>query len=137
MYHLLFILNQIPLKSHPFFYLFIGVSIILAVITLIMMMVYRRKNSEMKLTHQQHTAKVDSIRREQVETMEKIRVEMLKREEERSRQWMESEKETLHVLNGVSILLDLSEKIGKVESDKILKKLEELQLKVEKLTEPE
>jgi hypothetical protein len=58
---------------------------------------------------------------------------MLKREEERSRQWMESEKETLHVLNGVSTLLDLSEKIGRVESEKIIKKLEELKAIVEKL----
>ena len=59
---------------------------------------------------------------------------MLKKEEERGRQWMESEKETLHVLNGVSQLLDLNEKIGRVESEKILLKLEEIREKVEKIT---
>ena len=59
---------------------------------------------------------------------------MLKREEERSRQWIESEKETLNVLNGVSILLDLSEKIGRVESEKILNKLEEIEEQVIKQT---
>ena len=59
---------------------------------------------------------------------------MLKREEERSRQWMESEKETLHVLNGVSNLLDLSEKIEGVKSERILDKLDEIQAKIEKLT---
>ena len=58
---------------------------------------------------------------------------MLKREEERSRQWIESEKETLHVLNGVSMLLDLSDKISRVESEKIIKKLDELKIIVEKL----
>ena len=59
---------------------------------------------------------------------------MLRREDERIRQWIESEKETLHVLNGVSVLLDLGEKLGKIDSDKILRKLEEIQGKIEKLT---
>lgn len=88
---------------------------------------------EMKHVQQQHVAKVDIIRKEHSDTLEKIRVEMLKREEERSRQWIESEKETLHVLNGVSTLLDLSDKISRIESEKIIKKLEELKTIVEKL----
>ena len=98
------------------------------------MKVMRKKNIEIKLMQQQHAAKIDMLRKEHSDTLEKIRLEMLKREEERTRQWMESEKETLHVLNGVSTLLDLSEKLGKSDSDKILKKLEEIQTKVEKLT---
>jgi hypothetical protein len=118
---------------NPFFYLFI----VLLIFNTIVMFVYnkrmRQKSTEMKHTQQQHVAKVDIIRKEQSDTLEKIRVEMLKREEERSRQWMESEKETLHVLNGVSTLLDLSEKIGRVESEKIIRKLEELKTIVEKL----
>ena len=84
----------------------------------------------MVLTQRQHVAKIDIIRKEHSTTLENIRVEMLKREGERSRQWIESEKETLHVLNGVSTLLDLSEKIGRVESDKILKKLDEIQSQI-------
>ncbi len=98
------------------------------------MKVLRKKNAEIKLAQQQHTARIDMVRKEHSDAMEKIRLEMLKREEERTRQWMESEKETLHVLNGVSTLLDLSEKLGKSDSEKILKKLEEIQAKVEKLT---
>lgn len=98
------------------------------------MKVLKKKSAELKLIQQQHVAKVDIIRKEHSDTLEKIRVEMLKREEERNRQWIESEKETLHVLNGVSILLDLSEKIGRVESDKILKKLDEIRNQVAKLT---
>lgn len=74
----------------------------------------------------QHIAKIDSIRKEHAETLEKIRVEMLKREEDRNRQWMESEKETLLVLGGVSNLLDISEKINRVESDKIQTTLEHI-----------
>jgi hypothetical protein len=93
------------------------------------------KTAEMKLVQQQYAAKIDVIRKEHAETLEKIRVDMLNREQERTRQWIESEKETLHVLNGVSNLLDLNEKINKFESDKILEKLNEIQIKVEKLTD--
>jgi hypothetical protein len=94
----------------------------------------RKRVADGKLMQEQHVARVDLIRKDHNETLERIRVEMLKREEERARQWMESEKETLHVLNGVSILLDLNEKIEKNESEKIIKILEEIREKVEKIT---
>lgn len=113
----------------------IGISIGLLVFVIwVTMKMMKKKNAEIKLMQQQHTAKIDMLRKEHSDTLEKIRLEMLKREEERTRQWMESEKETLHVLNGVSTLLDLSDKLDKSNSDKILKKLEEIQTKVEKLT---
>jgi hypothetical protein len=98
------------------------------------MNVLKRRNLEIKSMQQQHTAKIDMLRKEHSDTLEKIRLEMLKREEERTRQWMESEKETLHVLNGVSTLLDLSDKLDKSNSEKILKVLGVIQAKVEKLT---
>jgi len=126
-----------PIWTNVFFYLFIGMMSILSILSILMMRIYRKKQVEIKLMQQQHVAKVDIIRKEHSDTLEKIRIEMLKREEERGRQWMESEKETLHVLNGVSTLLDLSEKIGRVESDKIMKKLDEIQDQVQKLTTPE
>jgi hypothetical protein len=116
---------------NAFFYLFLASMILNIIIIFIDMKSLRKKTIESKLMQQQHVAKIDIIRKEHSDTLEKIRVDMLKREEERGRQWMESEKETLHVLNGVSILLDLSEKIGRVESEKILKKLDEIQIKIE------
>jgi hypothetical protein len=113
----------------------IGVSVVTYTISIIIAMrSLKKKTAEMKLMQQQHTAKVDAIRKDHSDTLERIRVEMLKKEEERGRQWMESEKETLHVLNGVSMLLDLNEKIGRVESEKILLKLDEIREKVEKIT---
>jgi len=93
----------------------------------------KKKSSDIKLIQQQNVARIDNIRKEHTEKLETIRLEMLKREEERSRQWMESEKETLHVLNGVSTLLDLSEQIEGSKSEKILNKLDEIQSKIEKL----
>lgn len=85
------------------------------------------------MIQQQHTEKVDSIRKEQSETLNKIRTEMLKREDDRNRQWIESEKETLNVLNGISNLLDLYYTLDGVNTDKILKKLEEIQDKMKKI----
>jgi hypothetical protein len=137
-----YILLQIPPHIHPvwdnpFFYLFMASSIVLFTFAIATMRVIKRKTADMKLIQQQHVAKIDLIRDDHAKTLEKIRVEMLKKEEERGRQWMESEKETLHVLNGVSILLDLNEKIGRVESEKILLKLDEIREKIEKITSKE
>ena len=123
-----------PFWHDGFFYTSIALAFMFFLITMLLVKSIKRKNVEMKLIQQQNIARVDSIRKEHNEVLEKIRTEMLKREEERTRQWMESEKETLHVLNGVSTLLDLSDKIGRVESEKILSKLDEIQEKVEKIT---
>ena len=134
-------LMVIPVWSNVFFYLFIGLLLLFIISWLYFIKIFRKRSGEMKIMQQQFATKVDSIRKEHADTLEKIRVEMLKREEERTRQWIESEKEALHVLNGVSTLLDLSEKIGKIESDKILQKFEdilnkvsEIHVKVEKIS---
>ncbi len=108
---------------------------LLAIVIFVAMRQLKKKNLEIKLMQQQHIAKIDSLRKDHSDTLENLRQEILKREEERVRQWIESEKETLHVLNGVSTLLDLSEKIGKIESEKIIEKLMEIQSKVERLTD--
>jgi len=118
---------------NPFFYLFIAALLLLAGCGYYCLVKLSKKSSEMKLLQQQYAARIDVLRKEHADTMEKLRTEMLKREEDRSRQWMESERETLRVLNGVSSLLDLSKKMGRVDSDKIMKKLGEIQTKIENL----
>ena len=128
------LLTIYPVWLNVFFYLFIVILVLGIIITALLIKRTNNKTAEMKLMQQQHISKIEILQKEHSETLEKIRIEMLKREEERSRQWIESEKETLHVLNGVSMLLDLNEKIGKVESEKILKKLDEIREKIEKIT---
>ena len=123
-----------PIWGNTFFYLFMAAMILFFVVVFAIMKLLRNKTNDGKLMQQQHVAKIDIVRKEHAETLEKIRIEMLKREEERSRQWIESEKETLHVLNGVSMLLDLNDKIEKNQSEKILSKLEEIRKKIEKLS---
>lgn len=123
-----------PIWNNVFFYLFIAAIILFASVIFIIKDVFEMNKKELKLSREQHAAKIDKIRGEQSNTLENLRIEMLKREEERTRQWIESEKETLHVLNGVSNLLDLTDKIGRVESEKIIAKLEEIHKKVEDLS---
>jgi predicted membrane protein len=118
---------------NPFFYLFLVILVMLVGFGYYHLTKLNKKNSETKLLQQQYAARIDVLRKEHSDTMEKLRTEMLKREEDRSRQWIESERETLRVLNGVSSLLDLSKKMGRVDSDKIMKKLGEIQIKVENL----
>lgn len=119
--------------SNVFFYFFIGTVLMLIVLVTFFMRAFKDKNRDIKSTNQQHVAKIDAVRKEHADTLERIRIDMLKREDERTRQWIESEKEALHVLNGVSTLLDLSEKIGKLESDKILQKFEDILNKVKEI----
>lgn len=116
-----------PFWHNGFFYLSGALLIIFIMLTLIMMRTLKRKNGEMKLLQQQHAAKIDSMRREHLDTLEKIRQEMLKREEEHGRLWHESEKDVVNVLNGVGSLLELNEQLEQIESIKILAALEEIE----------
>lgn len=113
--------------------LFTAIIIVHFSVIILAMIKLRKKNSEIKQLQQQYIAKIDIIRKEYSDTLEKIRVEMLKREEIKNRQWIESEKETLLVLNGVSTLLDLNEKLLTLESDKIFVKLDEISNKLNDL----
>ena len=122
-----------PIWSNVFFYLLIVAVLGFVLYSLYMIMLMKRKTAEMKLMQQQYVARIDVIRKENSDKLENLRVEMLKREEERSRQWMESEKETLHVLNGVSNLLELSDKVDKVEFKKINIVLGTIEVAINKL----
>lgn len=119
-----------PIWWNVFFYLFVGVVLLFSGVLMALLKAFKKKSADLKLVQQQHVARVDVIRKEHSEKLETLRVDMLKREEERSRQWIESEKETLHVLNGVSNLLELSDKVDKVEFKKINKLLAEIQGKI-------
>lgn len=89
-----------------------------------------KKNKELKNIQQQYIGKIDSLRKEHSEILNNIRKESLKREEDRNNQWIESERELLNVLNGLSMFFDINEKLNKVESEKILAKLQEIEEKL-------
>ena len=118
--------------TNIFFYLFLVSLIMASIIILISVRKITQKNKELKEIQSQHSAKIDILRKEHTEKFDELRNEMLKKEEERTRQWMESEKETLTVLNGVSHILELSDNIAKVESEKVITKLDEIKDLIEK-----
>ena len=60
------------------------------------------------------------------EHMKKIYDEILKKEDERQKKWIENEKETLHVLSGVAELLELGDRVNKSETENVMKKLNEI-----------
>ena len=115
-----------PIWTNIFFYLFAVSSILFFVIIRVCTKRIAAKNAETKQVQQQYSAKFDAIRKDHEETLEKVRGEMLKKEEDATRQWQEAEKESMLVLNRMTQLLELSENFGRVESNKILAKIEEL-----------
>lgn len=120
----------LPWYNNLFFYLFIISMIISIFITI------RNFNKHIKnitILKQDSENKINELNTLHENKMENIRLEMLKREDDKNRMWTESEKETLKVLSGVSNLLDLSEKINKVESDKIIKKLDDIIVLIKKI----
>lgn len=120
----------LPWYNNLFFYLFIISMIISIFITI------RNFNKHIKnisIFKQDSENKINELNTLHENKMENIRLEMLKREDDKNRMWAESEKEMLKVLSGVSNLLDLSEKINKVESDKIIKKLDDIILLIKKI----
>jgi len=87
---------------------------------------WRQHNStrkELKELNKEHADKLEDNRKEYVDKFEKLQNEYLRREEDRNKQWSESEKETLQVLNGVTSILEMSEKMGQKDTKEILDKL--------------
>lgn len=74
------------------------------------------KDKEMKSIQEDYANKIDEIRKEN-----------MAKETERSRQWRESEKETLIVLKGVNSVLEMSEKMKENDTQKIINKIESLE----------
>lgn len=118
-----------------FIYLFIIQVIITILITIAFLIHIKKATKKRNNIEKKYIDNIKNITNNHIEQVEKIRINSNRREEERSRQWFESEKETLKVLSGVSKLLDLNEKITKLESSKIMIKLDELINELKKLKE--
>lgn len=137
----LFILLQTeyvyPFWYNGFFYLSVGLIFLFFIITWVMMKTLRKRTFDNRLTEQKHAARIDSIRKENSDILEKLRQEMVKREEEHGRLWHESEKEVVNILNGVSNLLELNEKLGQIDTKKILSELNEIKEKLKNIIRKE
>jgi len=67
---------------------------------------------------------------ENIKSLDDIRKEMGFKDDARNLQWLQSEKETLKVLNGVSSILSLSEKMGQNDTQKIIDKIKDAEEKI-------
>jgi len=123
-----------PFWYDPFFYLFLVSLFVGTTFILVVMGVLKNKQKEIKVLLQQHSAKIDILSKGHVDKINDIRHEVSKREEDRLRQWSDSEKEMMHVLNNVFSILDINESITRNDSEIILKKLDEIDSRVKQLT---
>lgn len=79
----------------------------------------KKKYSQSNQQTEDHSNKIDAIRQEQ-----------MKHEDNVNKQWSESAKETLQVLNGVTFILEMGDKAGKYETEKILEKIESMEKRI-------
>jgi uncharacterized membrane protein len=117
----------ITIRENIFFYFFILALISLVTSIISIFRIIKKKNEKIMFQQKQNASRIDTIKEKYTDILDGLRVEMVKHENERVRQWMESEKETLHVLNGVSVLLELSDKVDKSEFKNINNKLKEIE----------
>jgi ABC-type multidrug transport system fused ATPase/permease subunit len=121
--------------SHEIFTYLFAIQVVITLIIVIAFLLHIRKSvNKRNIIENNYIKSINELTTNHIEQVEKIRTNSNKREEERSRQWFESEKETLKVLSGVSKLLDLNEKITKIESSKIMLKLDEFHEILKKAT---
>ena len=105
------VLLQVPLElqkageTSPVAGVLVGVIVLLVPALIYVFNLYRLSQKEIKDIQAEHTKE---IKEQQIE---------------RNKQWLESEKETLNVLNGVSSILEMSEKVGQNDTNKILEKI--------------
>lgn len=89
-----------------------------------------KHNDEVKKLNAAHADEIKKLNSEHAQKIEAIQNNAIKREEERSRQWLESEKETLNVLNGVTSLLEMGEKMDQTNRNTIYMKLQEMENRI-------
>lgn len=80
------------------------------------------KNQEIKLLQEKFSTKIEDIRKEE-----------MAKEDIRSNQWRESEKETLIVLRGVNSVLEMSEKMKENDTEKIIEKISTLNSSIKEM----
>lgn len=120
---ILTILGQINLEGfeeaaqqNTLFAILVSLVLILFSIAIYLFKKYEDKSQELKSVQEDYANKIDEIRKEN-----------MTKEDERSRQWRESEKETLVVLKGVNSVLEMSEKMKENDTQKIIDKISSLE----------
>ena len=91
---------------------------------------YEDKNKELKTVQSDCSKKIEELQKENIRKFENLQKDILNREEERNKQWLESEKENLSVLNGVTNVLEMSEKLTQNDTKQILEKIQAIENRI-------
>ena len=108
-------------------------SIIIVVLVGVIVVIareYSKKNIKYNEMSEQHSKNINDLHQEHAAKIDEIRQQQVKHEETVVKQWSESARETLQVLNGVSVVLEMGEKASKYETDKILEKIENTEKRI-------
>ncbi len=103
-------------EQNTTFAILVSIVLILFGINIFFFKKFEDKSTELKKFQEIYAEKIDEIRKEN----------MIK-EDERNKQWRESEKETLTVLKGVNSVLEMSEKMKENDTQKIIQNIVSLE----------
>lgn len=110
-------------KTSPLNGALVGFIVLLIAGIVILWKQIDKSRKDLKELNKEHASKLDENKKDYITKFDTVQKEYLQREEERNKQWSESEKETLQVLNGVTSILAMSEKMGQKDTKEILEKL--------------
>lgn len=110
------------------FGLLVSIIFILSTVIIFVYKQYNNKVKEILNIHEDYSEKMRKLNLNNEDKLERIRERIDRTEEDRNKQWIESEKETLQVLNGVTHVLEVSEKMERVDSQNILDKINQLEI---------
>lgn len=135
-----FILAQVKLEGFeevsqlgPLFALLVSMNIILAAAIFILFKISQNKENKIDEINKLNAEKIDTIRLNHINILEKITNEMIEKENIRYKEARESEKETLNVLKGVNTVLEMSEKMKINDTKHIFEKLNDIKNEIKSL----
>lgn len=85
---------------------------------------------EIKSLTKEYDNKLNDSYNTSKEYQDKIRERIERFEDERNKQWIQSEKETLQVLNGVTNVLEVSERMERNDTEYFKKRIDEIESKL-------
>lgn len=114
------------------FAVLVTIVVVLSTVIILLWKENKSKSNKINELHEKYNDEIKEIGEKYINKHDEIIKEMKAKEDERNKQWIESEKETLQVLNGVTNILEMSEKMGESDSNNIMDKLKSIESKLSK-----
>lgn len=108
----------------------VSIIIILGGVVVYLFTINQKKGKELFELQSNTTEKTHTINKDHIERLDEIRKEIMQKEDLRSKENKDTEREILSILNGLSQILELREAKNKNENIVILDKLNEINKKL-------